>query len=97
MTNSSPGRSAQRCDCPWGNHLDEKTLNPHMRPYDLRTCELGHALAAQPTAATDYPHELIPKFFELSRTVQRSRGPRVEVCVRMLDKLPRRERWLQVR
>jgi hypothetical protein len=37
-----------------------------MRPYDLRICELGLALAAQPTVATDYPHALIPKFFELS-------------------------------
>jgi len=67
-----------------GNQLDFNALGPHMRPYDLRTCELGHALAAQPTAATDYPHELIPNFFELSRTVATSaRAARVFVC--MLD------------
>src|SRR6266851_4044091 len=52
-----------------------------MRPYDLRTCELGHALAAQPTTATDLPPRANSKFFELSRTVATSaRVARGSVC-----------------
>ena len=50
------------------------------------TYELGLALAALPTAATDSPHALIPKFFELSRTVATSaRAVRVFVKTRTAE------------
>jgi len=47
-----------------------------MRPYDLTNLAL--ALAAQPLAASDSPNALFPKFFELSRSMQRAQRPRVE-------------------
>jgi hypothetical protein len=68
--------------------LDLPVLFPHMR---ATTYELGLALAARPTAATDFLHELFPKFYELSQAVAAS-APPAHLCV--LAK--RREKWLQV-
>jgi CspA family cold shock protein len=48
-----------------------------MRP---TTYELGLALAAQPTAATDFLHELSTKFYELSQAVAAS-APSAHLCV----------------
>lgn len=62
--------------------LDLPKLFPHMRP---TTYELGLALAARPTAATDFPHELFPKFYELSQAVAAS-APSAHLCARPTER-----------